>query len=324
MSSPRPGGSGPGARPARRRALLPLVAGAALVGSSLSGAVEAAPVDLLPDLRMGRPVEFRVVAHAGGRRLLRLTTAIVNAGRGPFEVRATRPSTGVSTMTVRQRIRRADGTWRTIATGATARYTGDGHDHWHVQRVATYELFAASGALVRASPKVGFCFFDTRREAYLGSAILSPRYAERGCGTRRSGSVTMGISPGWSDLYPYTFAHQWIDVSGLRGTFVVRVAVDPEERYLEASETNNCAWARISLSRTSPTVTVLSRGVGCQPPGLPPLPPPAPTPVATPTPAPSPTATPSDGLPTPSPTATPLPSEAASPSASPTPPPSGG
>lgn len=97
----------------------------------------------------------------------------------------------------------------------------------------------------------------------------------------------MGISPGWSDPYPYTFAYQWIDVSGLRGTFLARVAVDPENRYLESSGTNNCAWARISLSRTGSAVTVLSRGAGCHAPGLPPLPPPAPTPAATASPAPS-------------------------------------
>ena len=319
----RRGHAGAHARPGHRRALLSLAGAATLVGSSLAGAADAAPLELLPDLRMGRPAELHLVDHAGGRRLLRMTTAIVNAGLGPFEVRATRTTTAVSTMTVRQRIRRADGTWHSIATGVTARYTGDGHDHWHVQRVAAYELFSASGALVRTSPKVGFCFFDTRREAYLGSAILAPRYAERGCGTRRSGGVTMGISPGWSDLYPYTFAHQWIDVSGLRGTFVVRVAVDPENRYLEASDTNNCAWARISLPRSGTAVTVLSRGTGCQPAGMPPLPPPAPTATATVPPAATPIPPPSDALPTSSVPGTPLPSDSASPPVSPSPAPSG-
>ena len=45
-------------------------------------------------------------------------------------------------MVVRQRIYDTAGGHRTIATNAVVKYAGDGHDHWHVQKVAGYELYA--------------------------------------------------------------------------------------------------------------------------------------------------------------------------------------
>jgi hypothetical protein len=79
----------------------------------------------------------------------------------------------------------------------------------------------------------------------------------------------MGISQGWGDTYGSSLAYQWIDVTGVpNGTYWLIATADKENAYLETNEKNNCAWARIRLSRRATVVTVLTRGVGCAPPGV--------------------------------------------------------
>ena len=38
------------------------------------------------------------------------------------------------------------------------KYSGDGHDHWHVQEMMRYDMWGGGGTLRGA--KVGFCFLD--------------------------------------------------------------------------------------------------------------------------------------------------------------------
>jgi hypothetical protein len=161
----------------------------AVLGLSISPAAirtvaAAAPVDRLPDLAMAYPTELRIQTQSNGTRRLRFTTMIVNIGDGPFETRSSRLA-GNPTMGVNQRIYNNAGGYRVFDTTATAKYSGDGHDHWHVQDVARYELFAINGkgAALRRDAKVGFCFFDTN--AYrlsLPRAPGSPVYRASGCG----------------------------------------------------------------------------------------------------------------------------------------------
>lgn len=269
-------------RPFRRLPAL-LAAGAVLLAGSVAGPVQAAPAPRLPDLRMGLPTDFRL-ERTGGRRLLRLTTTILNVGDGPFELKAKRERRKDLRMTVRQRIRNADGTWTGRATPAVAKYATDGHGHWHIQRVSGMDLFTKDGEAIRTGRKIGFCFFDTGR--YRPDVPRSParaRYLETGCGTPRSLRVRMGISVGWGDRYQAGLAYQWIDVTGVpAGVYHVRTSADPLGHYLETREGNNCSWARIRIPASGTKVTVLDRGQGCAVPGEP-----DPTPTPSPTPSPS-------------------------------------
>ncbi len=51
--------------------------------------------------------------------------------------------------------------------------------------------------------------------------------------------VTLGTSVGWSDIYPSTYHQQWIDVTGLKGTFAFKHIADPKNGIWETDETNN-------------------------------------------------------------------------------------
>ncbi len=244
----------------------------AVLGAWIAPAAAAAPVDLLPDLARAYPTEMRVQTTAGGARRLRLTTMIVNIGDGPFETRSSRLA-GQETMGVNQRIYNSAGGYRVVDTTAVTRYSGDGHDHWHVQDVARYELFAITGRgpALRRDRKVGFCFFDTN--AYrlsLPRAPRSPRYSQAECGRRSSLFVRNGISVGWGDKYGWRLGRQWIDVSNIPpGEYYVKLTFDPLFQFQEIRHRNDCNWTRIALSRTSSTIAVLDRGFSCTLPGQP-------------------------------------------------------
>jgi hypothetical protein len=231
-----------------------------LLGAVLPAAPVTAASDYLPDLRMAPIRDLRISRTASGRKLLRFTTEILNYGAGPFEVRGTRRSTG-SAFDIDQIVHRSDGTRRSIQTTASVRYAGDGHDHYHIRRLAMYHLWSTRGTL--RDSKIGFCFFDTNaRYLSLPRAPRTRQYFESGCGTRGSLHTRSGISVGWGDRYPWNFAYQWIDITGLpSGTYTLRAMVDLYGQFTESRETNNCSYARISIG--SSTVRVLASSRSC-------------------------------------------------------------
>lgn len=220
-----------------------------------------------PDLQMVTIRDWRIETVAG-RRLLRFTTIFVNAGPGRFELRGERSSMGDDSMDIDQVIYRSDGTRFRRPTPAIAKYSGDGHDHWHVQGVVTYEAWqVADPQNARRGAKTGFCFFDTTPwRLSLPHARQSPYYQEEWCGTHASMTNRVGVSVGWGDRYPWDFAYQWIDITGLPGgRYRVRATVDIQDHYREAEELDNCAWTaiRIPPPGSGNALKVLRSGKGC-------------------------------------------------------------
>jgi hypothetical protein len=245
-----------------RRAVLALLVGVALMGQSLpeAPAADAATPRLqLPDLRMAKPRDLRLVrVRSGalkGHRLLRFTTILVNEGRGPMDVVGKRPCRSTSrcpTMTVRQRIRRTDGSWTSIATKARMRFeVGDHHRHWHVVDFEGYRLWrlGVANPTPRVARKFGFCFFDIARVRPFGPSRR--QYAESRCGGPSSLRVHVGLSAGWQDTYPWNFAGQYIDVTDVpRGEYLLCVTADPKERFRQANTDNDEAWVRLRIGAT--------------------------------------------------------------------------
>ena len=213
---------------------------------------------LLPDLRMAKPTDVRLV-RAGGRRLLRFTTIVVNEGRGAMDLVGSRSCRSIRrcpTMTVRQRIRRANGTWQVRRTDARMQYeVGDGHHHWHVVDFEGYRLFRLGVAdpTPRVGAKFGFCFFDVRHIRPF--ARRARGYLESGCGTPASTRVHVGLSAGWGDIYPWDFFGQYVDVTGLkRGEYLLCVTADPARSFRQATTSNDQAWVRLRIGRTGVVV----------------------------------------------------------------------
>lgn len=223
--------------------------------------------DRRPNLQVLRIRDWHVET-TGGRRLLRFTTIFVNAGRGPFELRGHRASTDDPTMDIDQVMYRWDGTRRRIHTRAIAKYAGDGHDHWHVQDVVIYEALRIGDlANTRRGAKTGFCFFDTTPwKRSLPGASQSGYYQEEWCGTSSVLTNRVGVSVGWGDRYPWNFAFQWIDITGLdSGRYRVRATVDIADRYDESVETDNCVWSTVDIPRpgSGSRIQVETNGFSC-------------------------------------------------------------
>jgi Lysyl oxidase len=240
-----------------------------LVAASLAGLIvsssitaSAAVVERLPDLKMLKPSGLYIQNTTTEKRL-RFTTIITNAGTGKFDVRGSRPSTAYSRMSLKQRIYRSDGTYRSISiptTDSWAFYAGDGHAHWHVYKLQHFTIRPAYpdgsyGGILGRGAKTGFCFFDnTKINLGLPYAPQTPSYT--GCGSASSLSIREGLSVGWGDKYSSNLAYQWIKINGLKdGLYRVTARADPGSDYLESNESNNASWVTIRL--TGNTVTVV-------------------------------------------------------------------
>jgi hypothetical protein len=199
--------------------------------------------DLLPDLGMARLTELKIEKTPDGRKLLRFSSIVVNVGDGPLELYGQRPDTGTPTMTSVQRIVDDAGDHHDVPTDAVMYFGGDGHDHWHVRDLETFELTRlGKGSKVGSGAKHGFCFSDNYR---YGSA-QDAHYT--GCGHTGDLSVVMGLSVGWGDLYRYSLPDQYVEITGLgRGRYRLEGTADADNWFRESEESNNSTWVDISI-----------------------------------------------------------------------------
>lgn len=226
----------------------------AMVGSEPSSAA----TDKLADLGMTRLEKFQIDLPGDGRRLLRFAAIIVNIGVGPFEARGSRPDTSTTDMTtVVQRIYDTAGGYRDVLTPASMFFAGDGHNHWHLRNLESYDLVRSdNGVKVGTSLKSGFCFFDS--ESYnlsLPGAPQSPVYTKdstpKACakGDPNALSAVMGLSVGWGDRYGPKLPDQYIDITGLgAGNYRLWGQADRSNWFLEQNENNNCTWADLQIT----------------------------------------------------------------------------
>lgn len=203
--------------------------------------------DQLPDLAMAK-VTGLSISYENERRVLRFSTTIVNIGSGPFEVLGSREDTSVELMDSTQRIYHTGGGYRDIGTPAKMVFAGDGHTHWHLKDLETYELFQLdNNNRVAVGNKVGYCFFDNIEFMLnLPGAPANPVYLS--CGGMRSLSIVTGLSVGWGDKYPAALPGQDLDITGLpAGVYRLLITSDQANLFLESNENNNFTWVDIQL-----------------------------------------------------------------------------
>ena len=193
---------------------------------------------VLPDLIADPPENAVLIDEAGeggvARRLLRFDGHVHNAGAGALTIRGV-GITLAGMATVEQLLQGGD---PILSDAADMKFENtDGHNHWHLQRIARYSLWDAAGA-TRVAPvmKVGFCLLDS-----LHVSGPAPRVYDKDCLPQAGspGQVTMGVSPGWRDLYARNLPFQWVDVSEtLPGSYRLRSEVDPEGFVAESGGAN--------------------------------------------------------------------------------------
>jgi len=234
----------------------------------------AAATDALPDLKMAPLYDLKLVRKNGHVRL-RFGAIVWNIGQGPLEARGSqRIKRRMTKLT--QVIHATDGSTRSVtATGITAFYAGDHHDHWHVSNFVETALYpTGTGAApapsdVRSLRKIGFCLTDLVRVPQDLRPTYSPRagYPYTGCGRSSSQQFKMGISVGWGDDYKSWFAHQAIDITRLKaGDYRLCATPNPHGGWLEIDRTNNSYWVDLHINLAANELTVLGDGeTECQP-----------------------------------------------------------
>lgn len=216
---------------------------------------------MLPDLVMPQLREFLAGEESDTQRLF-FTANIANVGAGPFVIHAARGDQR-GRWRVTQRFQERDGSTSERETPAVMVFGGHGHDHWHVQWGATYELRSPVGEVLRRYAKVGYCFFDqVPYDLSLPEAPRAARFPKNTCSGEERLELDMGLSPGWSDPYQWTLPDQRLDITGLPdGEYRLWAKADPGNWFRESNESNNVTWAdlQVTTSESPPRVTVLRR-----------------------------------------------------------------
>jgi hypothetical protein len=221
--------------------------------AALALASPAKPVTGLkyPDLGMAPLADLQIDKPSDGRTLLRFSATIVNIGQGPFELFATR--TSGSSFAVAQRVYGSDGVASLATPGVQLSWGGDGHNHFHVNNLESYELRRLdNGVKVGTAAKAGFCFYDTTFFRTLpGSPASSVYHPGTACAhdNPTANEVTMGVSVGWADTYGFWLVDQYIDISNVSdGKYRLWAKADPSSWFAELNDTNNETWVDIALT----------------------------------------------------------------------------
>jgi hypothetical protein len=205
---------------------------------------------LLPDIAPAPPQDPQI-RHEDGRWVIRFSTTLINIGDGDFVLRATRATRGG--WEVDQDVQYSKSGAKVYRTPAQLVWGGDGHNHWHVERIAVGRLapFGADGQPPKpgrglADAKVGFCYYDHFR--YLDDAAQNPGYSRLACGKQDSVTIGMGLSYGWLDRYDFRLPGQSMDITDLPdGRYRLWLDVDEKHWFREKRRDNNVTWADFDL-----------------------------------------------------------------------------
>jgi hypothetical protein len=211
---------------------------------------QSSPQSRLPDLAiwddplLGLNYFDSLDVHPGtGRRIMRFSTAVQNAGDGPLIVRGDEVIDGQQQ--VLQVVENDDGSTSQYAAGYYVFHPT--HGHVHFGDYTLYRLFAMTengelGPQVAGGEKVSFCLIDSVPfNSQLPGTPTLPVYSS--CERQ-----TQGISVGWADIYASDLDDQWIDIEDVPpGTYWLEAVVDPFNHLIESDETNNVFRQKVVL-----------------------------------------------------------------------------
>jgi hypothetical protein len=222
---------------------------------------------VLPDLVPAPPVLVHL-RRTKGRWSLAFDSVLVNVGHGEFLLRANRDEE--DRWHVEQDIPHSESGAEVVQTDATLVWGGDGHDHWHVSRVASNRLVrldADGNPTGRAWTdfKVGFCFYDHSRRLEKGPDEAV--HSHESCGDEDDHTIGMGLSPGWADVYKWVLPGQSIDITRIPdGKYRLWAEADERGWFREVTRENNVTWVDLDLqTRADELRTALVVDVGPQP-----------------------------------------------------------
>lgn len=232
-----------------------VLAGAAIAAVALAVPASAGAAPKFPDLRPQPAADLLLstaLLNGENHYIIRFSSYMANAGEGPMELHGSprlppntnfdpnRPLSG-DTFDVDQFVYDDAGV-EMHRIGVFYFHQAPGHDHFHFEDFARYELWTkrayeraaangfSSGQPLVKSKKISFCLQDSAPVADNAAAV--PTYRTVPCSP-----VMQGISVGWADLYDWTLDDQWVDVGThalADGTYVLRIVGDPTNKIYES------------------------------------------------------------------------------------------
>ena len=207
-----------------------------------------------PDLRMRPPFAIHR-DKVGGTPVLRAANSIDSVGEGPAELRGRR--SGPREMNAHQQVRKRHGGWASFNTGAELYFKaipGQGR-YWKFRDAAHMALWRLDNdgnrvQRVEVGPKQIYCLRDLQHTH--PGLPRSPGHAVYPSCSQDSSRrrVTLGTSVGWSDVYPYTYNQQYVELNDIpeRGCYAYVHDADPENGLWENRERNNAASTVVFLT----------------------------------------------------------------------------
>lgn len=225
------------------------------------------PEELLPDLDPAVPTQIEIVGEGDSYRLV-FIAAVDNVGRGPLLIDGERPDREGPTMSVRQLVRRTDGSTRSRSMPGEIRLADpDTNAGWQLLDFALHGLRSAvDGALAQPEASLGFCLADRYDTADASELEGEPERAvwngDCGNATPELLSLRAGISPGFGTFAEADGDDRFVDVTNVpAGRYVLVTRANPERALEESDYENNAASVLIQLRRAGviPSVRVLAR-----------------------------------------------------------------
>jgi Lysyl oxidase len=227
---------------------------ATLVALLLAGCAESGgrPAELMPNV-VQSPPRALTVYRAGNTWRLAFLSAVENDGRGPMVLEGRRTSASTPAMTVKQFVRRSDGSIAEYPVAGNMRFVrSETHRHWHFLDFERYELLDLSGHRLGHDRKTGFCLgdrYDADASVDLPGEPAQPVWTQE-CGRGQPGRLLVreGISPGYGDDYVPRLEGQWIDITHVpAGRYVLRHRVNVDRVLRESAYDDNSAFILFDL-----------------------------------------------------------------------------
>jgi hypothetical protein len=213
-----------------------------------------------PDL-VALPAWGITVDHQDGNDYLDFGATVWNHGPAPMVVEGYRRA-GRPVMNAWEYFYDLAGTVVGRARVGTLEYDArPGHEHWHFQQFATYQLLDADKGSVVFSDKEGFCLAPTDAiDLAVTGADWNPGQLGFGgsvCGSQSSLWTRETLQTGWGDTYFQGLPGQSFDITHLRnGAYYIAVQANPTGELYERSLTNNVRYRKVILGGTPGARTV--------------------------------------------------------------------
>jgi hypothetical protein len=214
-----------------------------------------APQDALPDLVALPSWGISTSNTKAAQSFLDFGATVWVGGKSQLDVEGFRKS-GSPTMRAYQYFWKNGRIVGRIRAGTMGFDSQHGHNHWHFQQFARYQLLNASKKVAVRSHKVGFCIAPTDGVDLLlpHATWQSPFFFGFGgeCGSPTALWVQEQMPIGWGDTYFQSVAGQSFNITGLpNGTYYVEIIANPEHVLHEVTRSNDISLRKVIISGTA-------------------------------------------------------------------------